>query len=129
MRVDFFNCLLCDELDVRAYTRREVEGRLRESGLDYLDQFMLGALDPGHADPIAHPRSMMEDAFDELYRMRDEGKIRFVGFSCHSPNHAAKILQAFPNFDSVMSPYNFANREAEGDLSEALAKTGAARLR
>lgn len=121
MRVDFFGNLLADSMKVRPYTRREVEGRLREFGFDHIDQFMMGAIEAG--DPLSHPKGMLEEAFEELEKLRDEGKVRFVGFSCHDPDYAARLLQAFPSFDSVMVPYNFLNRKAEGALSEAIRET------
>jgi aryl-alcohol dehydrogenase-like predicted oxidoreductase len=124
MRVDFFGNLLADDLKVRPYTRREVEGRLREFGFDHIDQLMLGDLEIG--DPLAHPRGMMEEVFEELEKLRDEGKLRFVGFSCHNPDYAARLLTAFPWFDAAMVPYNFVNRKAEEALAEALRETGVA---
>ncbi len=123
MRVDFFANLLTDDADPRSYTRREVEGRLEDFGFDHMEQFLLGALDSG--DPLANA-SMMDDVFDELGRLRDEGKISHIGFSCHSPDYAARLLDAWPQFDAAMTPYNFANRTAEGTLADALKKTGAA---
>lgn len=124
MRVDFFANLLKDDLNVRAYTRREVEGRIKDFGFDYIDQFIMGAIEFG--DPLSHPASIIEDVFDELHKLRDEGKLRYVGFSCHEPDYAAKFLARHPCFDAVMVPYNFANRTAEGDLAKMLKDTGAA---
>jgi aryl-alcohol dehydrogenase-like predicted oxidoreductase len=119
MRVDFFTNLLKVSQDVRTYTRREVEARLQESGLDYLDQFLLGALEFG--DPLHHPRGCeLQDALDELVKLRDEGKCRFIGFSTHTPDYAAQLLEKYPVFDAVMVPYNFANREAEGTLTDVI---------
>lgn len=127
MFIDYFNNYLKDNrdnLNIRAHTRREVEKLLMDSRLDHVDQIMMGAMETG--DPLSHPRSMMEDTFEELYRMRDEGMLRYVGFSCHDLDYAARLLEAYPNFDSVMTPYNFANRKAEGALADALKHSGAA---
>ena len=124
MRVDFFKNRPDDKQDVRAYTRREVEARLSEFGFERLDQFLLGEMRSG--DPLAHPRSILEDAFDELCRLRGEGKLRFIGFSCHEPDYAARLLGVLPQSDAVMVPYNFANRAAEGALADAIRKTKAA---
>lgn len=124
MRVDFFANMLNDADGPRAYVRREVEARVRELGVDVLDQFLLGAMEAG--DPLSHPRTMLDDALDELLRLRDAGKFRFLGFSTHLPDYAARMLETFPVFDTVMTPYNFANRAAEGALADALRKSGAA---
>ncbi len=123
MRVDFFKNWLAEKTDIRAYTRREVEACLRAFGREPIDQFLLGAMDMG--DPLSHPRGILEDAIDELHRLRREGKVRFTGFSCHEPDYAAGLLEAFPAFDTVMAPYNFVNRQAEGRLVRALRTTSA----
>jgi aryl-alcohol dehydrogenase-like predicted oxidoreductase len=123
MRVDFFKNWLTEKTDIRAYTRREVEACLRDFGQPSIDQFLLGAMDMG--DPLSHPRAALDDAIDQLHRLRDQGKVRFIGFSCHEPDYAARLLETFPAFDTVMTPYNFVNRQAEGRLAEVLRKTGA----
>ena len=125
MRVDFFANLLKDEQDAGAYTRREVEARLRESQLDYVDQFMLGALEFG--DPLDHPRGReLDKALDVLIKLRDEGKFRYLGFSTHTPNYAARLLETYPVFDAVMVPYNYINREAEDALTSIIKKQNTA---
>ena len=125
MRVDFFANLLKDQRDVRTYTRCEVEARLQESGLAYLDQFMLGALEFG--DPLHHPRGgELHDALDELLKLRAEGKVRYISFSTHTPDYAAQLLAAHPVFDAVMVPYNFANQAAEGALLDLVQELGTA---
>lgn len=124
MRVDFFSNLLRDGLKPRAYTRREVEGRLRDFGMGPIDQFLLGAIDGG--DPLSGPAGVVDEVMAELEKLKKEGSIRFIGFSCHDPDYAARMLLAWPQFDTVMVPYNFFNRKAEGALADALRKTGAA---
>ena len=124
MRVDFFANWLSARPDVRAYARSEFESRLAEFNAGPIDQFILGAMEQG--DPLSHPRSILDDALDELFHLRDRGLLRTVGFSCHDPDYAARLLLAFPAFDCVMVPYNFANRKAEGALCAAVRQTGAA---
>lgn len=114
MRVDFFANYLRERGDIRAYVRREVEECLQAFGFDHVDQFICGAMEQG--DPVAH-RPEMEDALDEFGRLRKQGKLRLIGFSTHEPDYAAKLLGAFPMFDTAMVPYNFANRAAEGKLA------------
>ena len=125
MRVDFFsNYLREGQGDIRRYTRREVEGRLREFGFEHVEQFLLGALESG--DPLAHPAGLIQDALEELDLCRKEGKIAHIGFSCHDSDYATRLLEAFPAFESVMTPYNFANRQAQGKLAGVLRATGKA---
>ena len=127
MRVDFLSNFLASAdrygADVRRYTRDEVDARLAESGLAYLDQFMLGALEVG--DPLAH-QGLLDDALDELARLRTAGKLRYYGFSCHDHELAARILDRFPSFDAVMAAYNYGNRKAEASLFDAVARHGTA---
>ncbi len=123
MRVDFFANYLHERGDIRAYVRREVEGCLRAFGFDHVDQFICGAMEQG--DPVSH-RPEMEDAIDELDRLRQQGKLRLIGFSTHEPDYGARLLSAFPAFDTAMVPYNFANRAAEGKLAaEVQSRTAA----
>lgn len=124
MRVDFFSNLAKYDLSPRAYTRREVEARLGDFGLGPIDQFLLGAIEGG--DPLAGPAGVIAEVIEELETLKKEGKIRFCGFSCHDPDYAARMLRAWPQFDTVMTPYNFLNRKAEGELADALRQTGAA---
>lgn len=114
MRVDFFKNVKNENRDPGAYVREEVEARLQESGLERLDQFLLGAVDMG--DPLSTP-AVVEAALAELAQLKKEGLIRFGGFSCHDPDYAARLLEAFPVFDAVMVPYNCANRVLEGELT------------
>lgn len=123
MRVDFFANYLQECGDIRAYVRREVEQCLRAFGFDHVDQFMCGAMEQG--DPAAH-RAEMEDALDEFDRLREQGRLRWIGFSTHSPDYGAKLLDAFPAFNTVMVPYNFANRAAEGRLATVVQRQNAA---
>ncbi len=122
MRVDFFGLRHEAGLSPAEYLRTEVEGRLSDSGLDYLDQFLLGAMEQG--DPLGH-QAEMDEVMAEAERLKQAGKIRYLGFSCHDPNYAAKLLRAFP-FNAVMCPFNVSNRTAAGDLQAAVEATGAA---
>ncbi|MBN1809328.1 MAG: aldo/keto reductase [Planctomycetes bacterium] len=117
MRVDFFKNMFREKHPPKEYARREVESRLEEFGFDDMDQFMLGALD--FDGPLENGRSLLEDAVTELLTLRDQGKFRYLGFSCHDPDYGARIIEAFDCFDAVMAPYNFANRQAEAALLPA----------
>jgi aryl-alcohol dehydrogenase-like predicted oxidoreductase len=127
MRVDYLgNFLTYGEKwnnDIKAYLRSEVEERFKESSLDFLDQFMLGAMEQG--DPLSHP-ALMDETISVLNQLVDEGKIGRFGFSCHDQELAAKLLNKYPQFSTVMVPYNFANRKAEELLIPEIKKSGAA---
>lgn len=123
MRVDFFANYLAEQGNIRAYVRREVEECLKAFAFDCVDQFVCGAMEQG--DPASH-RAEMEEAIDEFARLREAGKLRWIGFSTHDPNYGARLLAAFPAFNTVMVPYNFANRVAEGRLAAEVQKQNAA---
>ncbi|MFH1706934.1 MAG: aldo/keto reductase [Planctomycetota bacterium] len=120
MRVDFIKNIKNEKRDPRAYVREEVMARLAEAGIDRLDQFLLGAVDMG--DPLGSP-ALVKAALGELDKLKEEGLIRYAGFSCHDPDYAARLLDAYPVFDAVMVPYNCANRTLEGALTTVARKT------
>ncbi len=73
-------------------------------------------LQTDHFD-LYHLRAMsrMEDvdtvlgadgALETFVKARDEGKVRFLGFSAHDEDVALRLLEEFP-FDSVLFPINY----------------------
>jgi aryl-alcohol dehydrogenase-like predicted oxidoreductase len=123
-KVDFYRHLLREGADPREYARRWFETHRRASGLGYLDQYLLGALDAD--DPFSGSIGQLDEAVDEMMNIRDEGQARSIAFSAHDPDYAARLLERYPNFDAVMTPYSFSNRKAEGKLAAVLTRTGAA---
>jgi aryl-alcohol dehydrogenase-like predicted oxidoreductase len=88
-----------------AGAREELERSLQRLQTDYLDLYQL------------HRMPTMEDveqafsaggAMETLLRAREEGIVRFLGFSAHSEAAAVELLRRFP-FDSVLCPMNFAS--------------------
>lgn len=81
-----------------------VEGSLSRIGTDYLDLVHIHAVDSIERlmDPNIH------EAFD---RLREAGKVRFLGVSSHTPNLEAVMRQAVDSgrFDVIMVAYNFRN--------------------
>lgn len=70
--------------------------------MDYLDQYLLGALDAD--DPFSGPVVQLDDAVDEVIKLRAEVKVRAVAFSVHDPDYAVRLLERYPAFDAVMTP-------------------------
>ncbi len=87
--------------------RKSLEKRLRQFGTDYIDIFMFLGVMNGKEFP--------EAAREELYRFREEGKVRFVGMSCHDRTFAAE-MGAQGSLDVLMIRYNAAHRGAERDI-------------
>jgi aryl-alcohol dehydrogenase-like predicted oxidoreductase len=87
--------------------RRTLEKRLRQFGTDYIDIFLfLG---------VMKEKEFPARARDEMFRLREEGKVRFVGMSCHDRKFAGRMAEE-GGMDTLMIRYNAAHRGAEGDI-------------
>lgn len=95
--------------------RRTLEKRLRQFRTDHLDVFLfLGVTKEEHFPPQTR---------EELYRLREEGKVRAVGMSCHDRRFAGR-LAAEGALDVFMIRYNAAHRGAETEIFPHLAAHG-----
>jgi aryl-alcohol dehydrogenase-like predicted oxidoreductase len=87
--------------------RRTLEKRLHQLGTDYIDVFQfLGVTQPKHLPPAI---------VEELARLREEGKVRAIGMSCHHRPFAGEVA-ANGTLDMLMIRYNAAHRGAEQDI-------------
>jgi aryl-alcohol dehydrogenase-like predicted oxidoreductase len=87
--------------------RRTLEKRLRQFRTDYIDVFLfLG---------VTKSKEFPESAREEMVRLREEGKVKAIGMSCHDRNFAGK-LAAEGALDVLMIRYNAAHRGAELDI-------------
>ena len=87
--------------------RRTLEKRLRQFGTEYIDLFLfLGVMKEEQFPPSAR---------EEMFRLRDEGKVRFIGLSCHDRKFLGR-LAAEGSMDVLMLRYNAAHRGAEQDI-------------
>ncbi|MGB5875113.1 MAG: aldo/keto reductase [Bacteroidota bacterium] len=92
--------------------RRTLQKRLRQFRTDYIDLFMfLG---------VTTEKQFPPEVREELYRLREEEKVRFVGISTHDRKLAGK-LAAEGALDLLMIRYNAAHRGAEEDIFPHLA--------
>jgi aryl-alcohol dehydrogenase-like predicted oxidoreductase len=88
--------------------RRELEQSLKNLRTDHFDLYQLHAVTRlDEVDQIFATEGAME-TFKEA---RDEGKIRFIGFSAHSVEAAMALMDNF-NFDTILFPVNFATWHA-----------------
>jgi len=87
----------------RQGAEEELSNSLRKLETDHFDLYQLHAL------------TRMEDfeqafgpngALETFQKARQDGKIRFIGFSAHSQEVALKAMEQF-NFDTVLFPFNF----------------------
>jgi aryl-alcohol dehydrogenase-like predicted oxidoreductase len=81
-----------------------VEGSLERLGTDYLDLVHIHAVNS--LDRLMAPN--IHEAFD---RLREQGKVRFIGVSSHTPNLERVMAHAVDSgrFDVIMVAYNFRN--------------------
>lgn len=87
--------------------RRSLERRLRQFKTDYIDCFLfLG---------VMKPEQMKDEVFTELYKFREEGKIRAMGLSCHNRKFIGKLCTD-GKIDAAMLRYNAAHPGAEQDI-------------
>jgi pyridoxine 4-dehydrogenase len=84
-----------------AHLRRAVEGSLRDLGVERIDLYQLHRVDP--AVPI-------EETMGVLGRLRDEGKIRFIGLSEVSVEQIERA-RAVVEIATVQNLYNLATRK------------------
>lgn len=89
------------------HLRRTLEKRLRQFNTDYIDVFLfLG---------VMKEKEFPDRVREELYRFRQEGKVRAIGISCHDRKFIG-TLAAEGALDVMMMRYNAAHRGAEQDI-------------
>ncbi len=85
--------------------RQELEQSLRNMRTDWFDLYQLHHLTTEEDIEIAFgPKGAME----VLVKARQEGKVRFLGFSAHSETAALAAMERF-DFDTILFPINFVN--------------------
>jgi len=93
--------------------RRALQKRLRQFRTDYIDLFLfLG---------VTREKEFPLEVREELYRLKEEKTVRFVGISTHNRRLAGK-LAAEGALDVFMVRYNAAHRGAEEEIFPHLAK-------
>jgi aryl-alcohol dehydrogenase-like predicted oxidoreductase len=86
-----------------AGARRELEQSLRNMRTDYFDLYQLHSIEtPQDVEVAFGPGGAMET----FVAARQEGKVRFLGFSAHSQEAALEAIRRF-DFDSVLLPLNW----------------------
>lgn len=87
--------------------RRTVEGWLRRLNIDNLDAVILQDI-----------RKLKQKVFDRALKLRDEGKIKFIGMSSHDRSLLGSIIKGEIDapVDFFHVRYNFAHRGAEKDI-------------
>lgn len=83
--------------------RAELERSLTRLRTDHFELYQLHVMSTkADVEQVFAPRGAMET----LLKARDEGKVRWLGFSAHTKEAALALLKQF-KFDTVMYPVNF----------------------
>jgi predicted aldo/keto reductase-like oxidoreductase len=85
-------------------SRKELEQSLKNLRTDHFDLYQLHAVTTlEDVEKIFNKAGAMETFLEA----REEGKVRFLGFSAHSVEAALELMNRF-NFDTVLFPFNYA---------------------
>lgn len=68
------------------------------------DSFMINAIDE------SYDKARCEDLLGLLLEHKAAVDIGMIGFSCHNHQLARKIADDFPEFEIIMTAYNYRNR-------------------
>jgi len=105
--------------------RKELENSLKLLKTDHFDLYQMHHLvKPADVKRALGPGG----AIETLLKAREEGKVKYLGFSAHSTKGALEALKGF-RFDTVMFPINFAEfylRDFGKEVMELANQQGAA---
>jgi predicted aldo/keto reductase-like oxidoreductase len=92
------------ERRTRDGARKELEQSLKNLKTDHFDLYQLHAVTEMKDVKTIFGKGGALEAFMEA---REEGKIRFIGFSAHSVEAALALMKGY-DFDTIMFPFNYA---------------------
>ena len=107
-RYDRESYVLTDKLTHLYYEREEdirplFESQLERTGVSYFDYYLVHAV---KKENIEHYRKTR--AFETVRKLKEEGKVRHIGFSFHDqPEFLDKLLSEFPYVDVVQLQFNY----------------------
>lgn len=98
--------------------RAELEQSLQNLRTDHFDLYQLHAV-----TTLEEVKTIFDTggAMETFLEARDEGKIRFIGFSAHSVEAALALMDRF-DFDTILFPVNFATWHAGNFGPQVLAR-------
>ncbi|MDR2579268.1 MAG: aldo/keto reductase [Chitinispirillales bacterium] len=121
----FTKCGLCwddrDNESREAYSclkapsvRKEAENSLKRLGTDAIDLYQIH---------WPNPNGDIEEAWTEMAKLKEEGKVRWIGVSNHTVKQMERLTKIAP-VTSLQPPYNFINRTIETDILPYCQKNG-----
>lgn len=87
--------------------RKACEKRLQQFKTDYIDVFLFMG--------VMKPSEFTDKVYEDLLRLREEGKVKAIGLSCHDRKFLGSLAQK-GLADVLMLRYNAAHRGAEQDI-------------
>lgn len=94
--------------------RKECHDSLKRLGVDVIDLYQMHWPDPD--DDV-------EEAWEEMVRLKDQGKVRYVGVCNFTVGHLERVRRIHA-VASLQPPYSMLHRECEGELLGYCAKHG-----
>ena len=92
--------------------RRECESSLKRLGVETIDLYQMHWPDPDED---------IEQAWGEMARLAEEGKVRYLGVSNFSVSQIDRVRAIYP-VSALQPPYSMLHRQAEDELLEYCAK-------
>jgi hypothetical protein len=94
----------------------ELDTSLKELGTDYLDVW--------HLHGVQSPGTISDELVGAQHKAKEQGKVRFIGVSCHSnlPGIVDRVIEA--KLDVVQAQYSFAQDATWTPAVEKLAQAG-----
>lgn len=99
--------------------REEAEASLRRLGLEALDLYQIHW--PDH--PPDGPAKELEEGFETLARLREEGKVRHIGVSNFDVNQLERARRIAP-VETLQPPYSLLDRSIEETILPYCAREG-----
>jgi aryl-alcohol dehydrogenase-like predicted oxidoreductase len=94
--------------------RKEAENSLRRLGVDVIDLYQIH---------WPNPNGDIEEAWAEMAKLKEEGKVRWIGVSNHTVKQMERLAKIAP-ITSLQPPYNFINRAVEENILPYCQKNG-----
>ena len=119
-RHDRSEYLLADKLssnyfETNADIRPFFESQLKICGVDYFDFYLMHAQSSKN-----YPHYQECKAYEECYKLKEEGKIRHLGMSFHdTPEYLEKILNDHPEIEFVQLQFNYFDYDSQNVQSRA----------
>ena len=106
-------------MKIKEDAKRIFDEQLEKCGVNYFDYYLLHSLNRNH-----YQTALKFDCFDFIKKMKEEGKIREIGFSFHdTADILDQILTEHPEMDFVQLQINYLDWNSESVQSKLCYET------